>query len=525
MRLKGIGAVALVMLAAIPVRALEERIILAPGLPSLLDSNNPGAAVKARAPSFGDWTSDGAVLRKGFRGAPEYVLANQAYRADADTDLLLHFDEASFREETGEWTVLPGKNAAVDRERSLLGPASGSFRGPSSELTLNPGPRALLARDSRFRDFSIEFWLYPANAENGEILLLWQSLRKVGKETRSQELSCVISAGRIAWSFGGFFVPPDSLAKLARAPVELAARTALIPRSWTHHLLRFDGDSGLLEYLVDGVPEAMTYVTSTGREGGTVFEPAIGGASPLRLGADFAGLIDEFRVSRSFVTSPNLKPYGRDPALILSPVADLGYAHSRLTSIDVEARSPGTTGIELSYRIADEASAWRLDEPAWIPLRAGQPLPESPRGRYVQVRVELYADGSRSLSPALSSLSLHFEPDPPPPPPARLVATVKNGAIELRWTRVPVADLGGYLIYYGESPGEYFGSGALEGRSPVDAGQNLSFTLTGLQNGRLYYFVVASYDSAGLAQAGGNPPSRAGEFSTEIAARPSRTAP
>jgi hypothetical protein len=142
----------------------------------------------------------------------------------------------------------------------------------------------------------------------------------------------------------------------------------------------------------------------------------------------------------------------------------------------------------------------------------------------VQVRAELYADGTGTLTPALSSLKLRYEPDPPPPPPAKLMAIAKNGAIELRWTRVPVSDLGGYLVYYGDSPGEYFGTSATEGPSPVDAGQNLSLVLSGLQNGRLYYFAVASYDGPGLAATGGNPPSRAGDFSNEIAARPSRTA-
>jgi hypothetical protein len=533
MRLKGIGAVALVMLAAVPARALEERIVLSPGLPSVHDAGPavPGSPVVAKPPSFGDWQSDGAALRKGFRGEPEYVVAHQAYKVTPDTDLLLHFDEAGWREETGEWTVQPGKGSGLDRDRAVLGAGAASFRGPDSELDLNPGPRALLARDSRFRDFSIEFWLYPANAENGEILLMWQSIRKAGKDALPQELACTVDSGRLSWSFYGFFAPPEGIASAkpgafpALTHIDLAGRMPLLPRSWSHHLLRFDGDTGLLEYLVDGVPEAITYVTSTGREGGTVFEPAVGGTNPLRLAADYAGLIDEFRISRSFVAEPNLKPYGRDAALVLSPIADLGYGHSRLVAIDASFRSPGTTGVELSYRIADETAAWTLDRPEWLPLRSGAKLPATALGRYVQVRVELFPDGSRTLTPALSSLVIRYEPDPPPPPPSKVLALAKDGAVELRWARVPVADIGGYLVYYGEGPGDYFGKAALEGRSPVDAGESISLTLTGLQNGRIYYFAVASYDGPGLASRGGNPAVRAGDCSPEVAARPSRTAP
>jgi hypothetical protein len=88
-----------------------------------------------------------------------------------------------------------------------------------------------------------------------------------------------------------------------------------------------------------------------------------------------------------------------------------------------------------------------------------------------------------------------------------------------------VADLGGYLVYYGDNPGDYLGKGALEGDSPVDAGPNLSCTLTGLTNGRLYFFAIASYDTPGLRATGGTPTARAGMVSAEIAARPSRTSP
>lgn len=210
-----------------------------------------------------------------------------------------------------------------------------------------------------------------------------------------------------------------------------------------------------------------------------------------------------------------------DPGLVLSPVADLGFANSRLVSVDVVAKTPGNTGIELSYRISDEWVGWNLATPAWQALRPGERLPASARGRYVQVRVDLYPDGTGRQSPSLSSITLHYEADPPPPPPARLVAMAHDGSVELRWSRVPEADVAGYLVYYGSSPGEYFGSAAAAGPSPIDAGDVLSFTVTGLPNGSLVYFVVAAYDKAAPP---GRPALRAGLFSMEVAARPLRTA-
>ena len=534
MKHKGISILALCLFTVVSAWAIEERITLVPGA-------TPSAS------SIGSWLVDGAVPRKGFKGGIDFVLADDAYKADVSADLLLHMDSAATTDDTKNWTVDAGRGFSIDRSKALLGTGSGSFRGSDSSLSLRPGPNSVFGKDSSFRDFSIEFWLYPANADNGEVLLLWQSLRKLPSGLLSQQLSCAISNGRLLWAFSGFFGKPGG-AKPAEADsrIELRARSPLVPRVWSHHLLRFDGDTGLLEYLVDGLPEATAYATASGREGGTVFEPAIGAVSPLRFCPEYSGLADELRISRRFVEEPSLRPFGRDPALVVTPVADLGYGNSRLIAIDAEYKAPSTTGVEFAYRIADSWAGWRADSPAWTDIRPGEKLPESARGRYVQVKAELYPDGTGRLSPALSSVTLRFEADPPPPAPARLVAYPKDGAVELHWTRVLEADLAGYLVYYGERPGEYFGTGADQGPSPIDAGDTTTLTLTGLANGRLLYFVVAAYDAApdpdaGIPGAGRDrsardgvesvsgtardrAESRAGEFSPETAARPSRTA-
>lgn len=430
------------------------------------------------------------------------------------------------RDEGGKWFIEAGRLFSLDSKQSAIGAGSASFRGPSSSLKLNPGKDSLLERSSRFRDFSIEFWLYPANAENGETILSWQSLRSVPKGSSSsagggsfpQSFGCTISGGRIRWDFQGFF---QRASTNAGTDLMLRATNPLLPRSWSHHLLRFDGDTGLLEYVVNGVTEAVSFATASGHEGGEVFAPAVGAASPLILGADYVGLLDEFRISRSCIEKPNLKPFARDGGLVLSPVADLGFGNSRLLSVEMQAKTPGATGIELSYRISDEWIGWRYDSPAWIPFRAGDRLPAAARGRYVQIRAELYPDGTGRLTPSLSSLTLHYEPDPLPPPPARVEAIAKDGGIELRWSRVPESDVAGYLVYYGGSPGDYFGTGAAEGQSPIDVGNATSFTLTGLPNGGLVYLAVAVYDT-GTHSA--EKAWRAGEFSAEVSARPSRTA-
>ena len=51
-------------------------------------------------------------------------------------------------------------------------------------------------------------------------------------------------------------------------------------------------------YLVDGRTEGLVYVTDTGHEKGTVCYPILGVKAGLELCPDYAGKIDNFRISR-----------------------------------------------------------------------------------------------------------------------------------------------------------------------------------------------------------------------------------
>ncbi len=457
----------------------------------------------------------GTVPADGGAEVPRVLVLDPArYRPGEGTDLLVHFDGAEGRDETGRWRLEPrGTFKLAPADLAYMGAGAASFRAPGSQFVLHPEGSALFGSNSVSRDFSLEFWLYPANAETGEILLLWKGARRDGSRTTTQQVSAIFSRNRMVFSFSNFFAPPGGGA----FQLNLTGASLLVPRTWSHHLVRFDSATGLVEYLMNGFTEATAYATSTGREGGTVFLPTVGAASPVTLGPNYTGLLDELRLSASWVERPNLGRYGLDPGTAVSPRVDLGWSNSRLTSVDAEIRTPGDSGAAFFYRVGDFPETWRADTPEWMPFRPGAPLPDSARGRYAQVRVELYPDPRGAVGPVLSSVTLRYLPDPPPPPPGEILAVPGDGRVTVRWSRVPGDDLAGYLVYYGTAPGEYYGREAVQGPSPVDAGNSVSITLTGLTNGRLYYVTVASYDSV--------LPRRPGEFSREASARPARTVP
>ena len=74
-----------------------------------------------------------------------------------------------------------------------------------------------------------------------------------------------------------------------------------------------------------------------------------------------------------------------------------------------------------------------------------------------------------------------------------LAPLARAGSISLSWDAVPDADLAGYRVYYGASPGQL--------DRQHDAGPATSATLTGLSDCSLWYAAVRAYDTGGLESA------------------------
>ncbi len=487
-------AIAFSLLATGSVRALEERIVL---------GRDDGWQTIARA--------DGVRYRTGRGGFLDIVLADAQLEPSPSTDLLLHFDHAPFHDATGHYTVRASPDLALNRY-AVFGTAAGMFRAEEPALELSPEHGALFYPGTVWSDFTLEFWLYPARLTDGEVLLEWNGSRAVGGELIRQAVRCTVRGRALAFVFENFFVPPD----LTPFRMELTGRTGLVPRRWRHHLVRFDANTGLIEYLIDGVPEAVAHATASGREAGAVFVPRVGTTSPRRLvvGDTFVGMLDELMVSTAFRDVQAMERYAHVSGAVETRVLDLGYTNTRLLRVDAAYRTPLDSDIFFSYRIADERLRMDRLEGDWIPFTPGTPIATDVRGRYVELRFELFPDGSRTRTPELSQVTLAYEPDLPPPPPRGVAAEADDRAVTVSWQKVADADVAGYRVYFGETSGRYFGSSTTRGDSPIDAGNASSLTVDGLDNGELYYFAVAAYDHT-------DPPHES-SFSREVSARPSR---
>ena len=268
------------------------------------------------------------------------------------------------------------------------------------------------------------------------------------------------------------------------------------------------------------MPEAIQWITSTGSEGGDPAVPRIGRehSGPVVLGSGFTGFLDELRISRRFVEDPALQRFLGRTGTAVSSIVDLRYSGTRISRIEAVTSEPGDSAVELSLpgrgHLGESADTEERERLGPLPSLAAASTIRV-RGRYVQVMVELFPDGTRTRTPRVSSIRIVYEPNVPPVPPAGLTASAGqrqghpllaevhragregvHGVLRRRAAHVPRAR--------GHRPGD----------SPIDVGEATRIEIGGLANGSLYYFAVVAYDSS--------QPRQQSAFSTEVSARPSR---
>jgi hypothetical protein len=460
------------------------------------------------------------MLVSGYRGSQDIVIVPDSYGEGFHTDLLLTFDEGSVRPQGSSYAVYQSSGQLTD---TVVARGTGALAldAGGGGVVLQARPGALFGRNAVWQDTTIEFWLYPAVVTDGEVVLSWEGSRVVAGGTEPQSVYVDVVGQRLRWSFNGLFGLPTAAGSLAYRDIELTGIRRLIPETWQHHLFRYDAASGLMEYLVDGVPEAVRYATPSGREEPEVFTAVVGagGRGLLRIAPDFRGVIDDVRISRAFVSrdpvdqAPGRRYSGERGIAELRNIA-LGDRGGRLAEINVGRRSSPNAEVWTYYRLHD-LSGNPGDE--WVPFDSGEPFPSDALGRFLDIRLELYPDTLADESPRVTDVAVVFEPDEAPAPPQRLFAEPVSGGVRLSWSPTYEQDVAGYLLFYGTTPGSYFGRGGRwEGSgpadSPIDVGATREVTISGLETGRLYFFAVAAYDELGRT--------RPGVLSSEVSARP-----
>ncbi len=443
-------------------------------------------------------------------GFQDLVIKTTELSPTENTDLLLPLNFSSSLDKTGFYTIR--ENPDYNQEYKKTGPASAAFYN-RKKLVLQPQEGSLLAAHTNWEDFTIEFWLYPANPREGEQILQWKGLGRQGSQIFSQTIQCHFLDRKIVWAFDNFFqLPGDPFShyEISGPP--------LLPREWHHHMLRYDSSTGMLEYLIDGLPVAITYTTSSGNESHTVYMPRIGEEpGNLVIGENLTGFMDEFRIEKSFIDNRSLNRYYK-PGFGISPIIDLTYPDSLIRSLKPILSEPGNSEV-FPYFIttndlleAEDFHNTFSGEDSVLqdgsPWKKFENLDHSAKGRYIILAFLLYPDLKLDQTPRLSSIQIEYDPSLPPLPPSYIrIERLESGSVELKWNSSPSPDVKGYLIFYGEKPGEYIYPG-----SPVDAGNVNSIEIDGLSPFKQFFFSIKAYNKGNIPQYS--------DFSEEISIRP-----
>lgn len=453
---------------------------------------------------------DGVVYGTGRYGYQSIVLDTNKRVAGDSSDLLLDFEDKIPLDRTGNYSV--EENKLLNSTSSKMGKGAGLSRGKGG-IRLSGANGSLFGTTGSTGSFLIEFWLCPSIAENGEMVFSWRSSRTEDNYPLYQMISAGFYNNHLQWRFTNVFQDYRQNGGL----IELASYRTMIPNVWTHHSISYDQDSGLLEYRIDGKLEDMKYVTTNEKEmGGYIYSPILGVPADIEICPSYTGRIDDFHIQRMSESDSSAAlrydSYKKDGGRFVTEPILVGLS-SVLNKIDAITTEPDQTDVVLYARAGDNYFNWTESEPAWVPVANHQQI-ENVKGKYLQVAVDLYTDGSGSKTPSVTQLDLHYTQASAPLPPFTLIAEPGNGQVTLTWSYSVDDSAGGYYVYYGERPGEYLGREAVQGSSPVNVGNTAKVTITGLKNGKIYYFAVATYS---------NQDERiTGSLSKEVYARPLR---
>lgn len=427
------------------------------------------------------------------------------------TDLYVSFDTPAFIEESGSYTVAASNMRFTDSDKAKYGTGAGvcSPHVKTAGLVLSPQPDSLFASSGTVPSFTIEFWIAPAVAENGSIILQWESAYFENKRFMEQHIIAQILQNKLQWDFFNIWQDKNG----SGIPIQLRSTVNLIPSQWSHHLVAYNEEIGLLEYRMNGRTESIVYITEYGRENDAVLPSRLGDAANILIGRYYAGMIDELKITKQFVEPFSIADraalfdrYNLNGGRVESLILDSGGVLSEAKKISAVFDKPQQTEVSLFIRAGDNKYAWTENSPPWQPVKNSSAI-KNVHGRYFQIAAQLYPDADGQKTPVIHSIQLEYQKDREPLPPARVFASAQNGSAVLSWAPSVDFDTKGYMIYFGERKGEYFSAG-----SPVNAGNTLSYTVPNLENGKIYFFTVAAYDD--------EEGTRVGTFSQEVWVRP-----
>ena len=435
-------------------------------------------------------------FQRGWRGGDDIVIADGVERETAEPDLRASFD-AGMHDFRGRYRVGAVFDARHVTGLCKYGGGAVVFDGTSS-LSFIPEEGSVFTPYAQTGSFAIDVWLYPTGTTDGVEVLRWNGVflgspASEGTTTPIlQEIRFYVRGGVFTWELSN--VAADATGpRWVMRDATLSARRGPVPRRWTHHRLRYDAVRGQIAYLVDGIPEAILYLSDTGTEDGARFALLFGEeiGTGIVIGDGYRGLIDEFVISRDVDRPVRDVRYAVIGGAIATGRISLPPAGGYVTAIRSRTEMPNNTEVRLFYQAHTDESSGDV----WRGVPADGSLPERIATDAIRVKAELLTDASGVATPRLQEITVVYQPFSPPPTPIGVRGRAIPGGVEIAWEPVFDENVVGYRVLFGERPGRYLGTAGIT--SPIEVRGNTRVTIDGLETNRSYVFTVESYDSVG----------------------------
>ena len=219
---------------------------------------------------------NGITTGKGRYGFECLELETNSNRPDEFTDCLIDFENSAVLDKAGKYSIK--KSDVYFSKKATLGKGAVLSRGRGG-IVLQGDETSLFGSEGPAGSFIIDFWICPSAVENGEVLLSWRSSKNIGGQVVYQLISTSFYKNKVTTLFSNIFEGYTN----NKGDVTLSSSRTIIPNQWSHHIISFEEETGILEYRIDGQLEDIKYLTDTGHEGGTVFTAVMGVAADLHI--------------------------------------------------------------------------------------------------------------------------------------------------------------------------------------------------------------------------------------------------
>ena len=454
---------------------------------------------------------ENVTYTQGLYGFKSLELLASPENTNKSYDLFLSFDGDVSKDYLELYDIASSNVTYVKKEKAKYGTGALLCRSDSKQpsMILSPKKDSFFFGNSKVNSFTIEFWLCPEDLRAGSNILKWWSQILEKRVFMFQNIVVSIVDDKLEWSFFNIWRDDNNNG----IDVKVRSSSQIPLEKWTHHLLTFDDETGLLEYRINGKVDSVRYLTPSNQETSRIFYSMKGKTAKLLIGEGYSGLIDNLIVRNSFSPQTfqeavgNGQRYSRNGGRVVSRIIDTGGVNSMPRMLDAKVNVEKEATVAFFIRTSNTPYNWTESYPAWRAVSKNEAIFNCQPGRFFQIAFNMYPNKEGDISPIIHSLTLDYERDSFAKPPIELIAKEGDGYVDLSWSRSIDFDVKGYLVFFGDSEGQY-----LLPSSPIDAKDSLSIRIYNLKNGKLYFFSVTAYDENGKLNHG--------EFSKEVWIRP-----